>query len=92
MQSLDAPEGVPSMPNYRRYRVPGNAALIIQAGTGLSTRTRGEVNAFNLIHADTKRLELQRFSWSPEQQKFTMAWSEWFHETETGWTSAEKAA
>jgi 3',5'-cyclic AMP phosphodiesterase CpdA len=76
----------------RRYRVPGNAALIIQAGTGLSTRTRGEVNAFNVIHADAKRLELQRFSWSPEQKKFTMAWSEWFRETETGWMSDANAA
>jgi len=76
----------------RRYRAAGNAALIIQAGTGLSTRTRGEVNAFNVIRADAKHLELKRFSWSPEQNRFAISWSECFRETESGWTPDSKAA
>jgi 3',5'-cyclic AMP phosphodiesterase CpdA len=76
----------------RRYKVPGNAALIIQAGTGLSTRTRGEANTFNILRVSTTRLQLQRCAWSAPDQRFTLIWTEHFHKTATGWAPESKAA
>src|SRR5206468_4016429 len=35
-----------------RYRIPGYAALVVQAGTATSTRGRGEQNSFYVLHAD----------------------------------------
>ena len=46
-----------------RYRVPGFAALVVQAGTATSTRGRGEPNAFNVIRAGTARIEVDVQAW-----------------------------
>lgn len=39
---------------------PGGAALLVQAGTGLSTRLRGEDNDFNLIAVEAGRVRIER--------------------------------
>jgi 3',5'-cyclic AMP phosphodiesterase CpdA len=35
-----------------RYDIPGHSAVVAQAGTALSTRTRGQANGWNLIELD----------------------------------------
>ncbi len=42
-------------------RGSGRAALFVQAGTGLSTRLRGEPNDFNLIEAQDDRIAVTRY-------------------------------
>ena len=42
---------------------PGHKVTVIQAGTALSYRTRGEVNSFNRIEIDGDRLSVHPVSW-----------------------------
>ncbi len=53
-----------------RYRIPGFAALAVQAGTATSTRGRGEVNAFNVLRIDDPRIEVVRHGYDPAQGAF----------------------
>lgn len=53
-----------------RYRLPGYSAIVAQAGTAVSTRTRGEANAWNLIRisgaagGSPKTIEVQEMIWN----------------------------
>lgn len=53
-----------------RYEIPGFAALVVQAGTATSTRSRGEPNAFNVIRAGTARIEVDVHAWEPGRSAF----------------------
>jgi 3',5'-cyclic AMP phosphodiesterase CpdA len=44
----------------------GHSLLVIEAGTALSTRRRGESNAYNLIRIDGAAVELSVRAWSEE--------------------------
>jgi 3',5'-cyclic AMP phosphodiesterase CpdA len=55
-----------------RYALKGYAALTFQAGTATSTRGRGESNSFNAIHIDGENVELERYSWFPENNEFAV--------------------
>lgn len=57
----------------RRYRIHGFAALIVQAGTALSTRERDELNAFNVLRIGARDLRVQTWRWSPAQGEFAQA-------------------
>jgi 3',5'-cyclic AMP phosphodiesterase CpdA len=70
-----------------RYPVQGRSALVVQAGTATSTRGRGETNSFNRIRSHGDRLQVDRWSWSPERGRFEEASSEQFDRTEAGWQS-----
>ena len=69
----------------KRYQIKGHSALVIQAGTATSTRGRGEANSFNLIHAESLRITVERFEWKPERQEFVLAMTEHFKHTADGW-------
>lgn len=69
-----------------RYRIKGHSALVVQAGTAASTRSRGETNSFNVIRADRPHITVERLEWQPERAQFAMAMTERFRHTPEGWT------
>ncbi len=76
-----------------RYKIEGHAALFISAGTATSTRGRGEANSFNVIRIERPELRLQRYSFSPGDRTFALAYEEEFvHTPAAGWKRRKKIA
>lgn len=48
-----------------RYRIAGHSALVVHAGTAVSTRTRGEWNSFNVLRVEHPRILVERWQWQP---------------------------
>jgi len=71
-----------------RYEIPGFAALVVQAGTATSTRSRGESNAFNVIRAGKARIEVEVRSWQPEQSTFGVLRTDVFERRADRWSRA----
>ena len=46
-----------------RYAIPGYSAVVAQAGTAVSTRTRGEANGWNLIRLDRTAIAVEQRVW-----------------------------
>ncbi|MFC7704655.1 metallophosphoesterase family protein [Plastorhodobacter daqingensis] len=72
---------------YRRLRA-GAGALQIQAGTGLSTRQRGEENDFNLITREGPRLSVTRYVATPDG--FVALPVLHMHRSGSGWAGQEE--
>jgi 3',5'-cyclic AMP phosphodiesterase CpdA len=70
----------------KRYALPGRAALLIRAGTAISTRRRGEVNAFNVVRVARPEVAIDCMVWQPEEGRFVAASTERFRRTEVGWS------
>jgi 3',5'-cyclic AMP phosphodiesterase CpdA len=56
----------------RRHAIEGYAALTLHAGSTTSTRGRGESNSFNAIHVDGESVDVERYSWFPENNEFAV--------------------
>ena len=69
-----------------RYKIAGHSALVIQAGT-LSTRSRGELNTFNVVRIARPEMTVERYTWSPGDSTFTRSFAGKFHHTPQGWTA-----
>jgi 3',5'-cyclic AMP phosphodiesterase CpdA len=69
-----------------RYAISGYAALVVQAGTATSTRSRWESNSFNVIQINSPHINIQRFTWVPEQGEFTVLTTESFQRSASGWS------
>lgn len=69
-----------------RYRIKGHSALVVQAGTAVSDRGRGEENSFNVIRVDRPDITVERYGWQTAQEQFKLTSSERFHHTPDGWT------
>jgi len=67
-------------------------AIVVQAGTATSTRGRGELNSFNTIRIEGRRIEVQRFGWSALDSVFESLASEQFERTAAGWTRSSPPA
>ena len=68
-----------------RYKIQGRSAIFVQAGTATSTRSRGEPNAFNVIHIDRPKISIERFAWNSEERMFSATMVDRFRAGATGW-------
>lgn len=71
-----------------RYKIEGYSALVIQAGTAISARKRGEENSFNLIRIAAPEITIERHAWRPDGAIFELFKTERFKQTEAGWVPA----
>lgn len=76
----------------KRYSKEGYTALIVAAGTSMSTRGRGQVNSHNVIRVDGPRLEVERWGWQAEAAQFAVMSLERFARDESGWQRVEAGA
>lgn len=75
----------------RRYKLEsGHSALIIQAGTGASTRERGEQNSFNVLLLEYPKLSVTRFECADRESSFLPAETNHFEQTPKGWSKSIK--
>lgn len=72
-------------PTAKRYNVGGRSALIVEAGTAISTRVRGEPNAFNLLRVDRHAITVEHLVWDAMTRSFTNGESQRFAHTDHGW-------
>ena len=68
-----------------RYKIPGHAALIVQAGTATSVRGRGETNSFNALHLDRDQITIERWQWNNHSKVFEQGGIERFVHADDGW-------
>ena len=47
-----------------RYRIAGLSALVVQAGTATSSRTRESPNSFNVLRVESNHIEVDSYHWS----------------------------
>ena len=66
-----------------RYSIPGVSALVVQAGTATSSRTRETTNSFNVLRLEARRVEIQSFAW--DGGDFRPAGVQAFEHGEGGW-------
>ena len=69
-----------------RYRIAGISALVVQAGTALSTRARGERNSFNVLRVTSRHIEVESRVWNGAE--FAIGFSQAFDHVGGGWTPA----
>ncbi len=66
-----------------RHDLPGYSALAVQAGTATSTRSRGEVNSFNVLRVGKESISVERCAWEAGAGAFRVEQTERF-KRETG--------
>ncbi|HEU5336012.1 MAG TPA: metallophosphoesterase family protein [Terriglobales bacterium] len=73
-------------PTTTRYQISGYCALIVEAGTAVSSRVRGEFNSWNLLQIEPGRIGVPRFTW--EGEHFNIAGIEHYGRGRGGWQPA----
>lgn len=68
-----------------RYQHSGHSALIVQAGTAVSTRSRGELNSFNVLSLERPYVTVTRFEWQAAAGLFGQCMPERFERQSAGW-------
>lgn len=69
-----------------RYEMNEYAALVVQAGTATSTRGRGEVNSFNVLRVESRKVEIDRYGWDVVHGHFEVMATEKFMRSGNVWT------
>lgn len=69
-----------------RYDIDGYSAIVAQAGTAVSTRTRGEANSWNLIRIDRPVISIQQMGWDEGAEAFMPSGIENYRKLDAGWT------
>lgn len=73
---------------------PAYSALLIHAGTTLSTRARGESNAFNVLRIESRKIIVEQYTWQPERNEFSFSQTKCFVQEMLRWrcVSADASA
>ncbi|HEX2227135.1 MAG TPA: metallophosphoesterase [Candidatus Binatia bacterium] len=74
-----------------RFQIAGHSALVVQAGTATSSRTRGETNSFNVIRVRPRTIIIERFDCVAADRAFRLLTTATFEHTETGWMRKQDA-
>ena len=65
-----------------------HSALLVHAGTTLSTRARGESNSFNVLRVASHKIIVEQFTWNPERNEFALSETECFVQENLRWRRA----
>jgi 3',5'-cyclic AMP phosphodiesterase CpdA len=79
-----------SEPTALRFQIGGRSPLMIQAGTALSSRVRGEANSFNVIRIEHPNISVSRLAWRADLKVFVLTDADYFRHTEAGWARGSK--
>jgi len=71
-----------------RWDIDGVSALVVQAGTATSTRSRGENNSFNVLRVSPRHIEVERHVW--KDATFQRDSTEAFDHDGTGWHGSDR--
>jgi hypothetical protein len=72
----------------QRYNIYGHSALVVQAGTAISTRRRGHHNSFNCLRLIGAEVAIERWTWKQESATFELSSSERFLKRARLWIPA----
>ena len=75
----------------KRYKIEGHSALVVQAGTAISTRGRGEANSFNILRVEPARIAVERILWRPEAASFQLASTVTYNRQDQGWAATAES-
>lgn len=73
----------------KRYKLGGKTAILIQAGTASSTRSRGESNSFNVIRINYPDISIERQRWHSTESAFIGQITDRFRRGNAGWIRNE---
>lgn len=73
-----------------RHKIGDYSALVVQAGTAISTHDRGESNSFNVIRIAAARIDVERVEWMPETATFVTAATDAFERNLNGWSNVSE--
>jgi 3',5'-cyclic AMP phosphodiesterase CpdA len=68
-----------------RYKIDGFSALIVQAGTAISTRSKLQPVSFNVLYIEPQQVTIDHYVGHPEKEHFTCENTETYHRIEKGW-------
>ena len=68
-----------------RYQLAGYSALVVQAGTATSTRSRGETNSFNVLRVSRDSIVVEPRQWQPAAGTFAPGSAERFRREGERW-------
>jgi 3',5'-cyclic AMP phosphodiesterase CpdA len=72
-------------PTAERYKIAGQSAVFVQAGTAISIRSRGEANAFQVIETEPQSIDVRTYMWMSERSAYVPYALSSFKRSPHGW-------